>query len=282
MSVVEANISTGLVGVWKDKFADGVPTYKLLSDGVAQYTKDDAGVGTSQTAGFGKWELTSGGQVQVTCKVNSGCTSEKDGVGGKEEHLLSMHCMMFEGVFRRQQQLNERDEERVRMLSQGQDVPPLHQLIVIDAEGSEKAFGLFHDEKLSNLKERLGFMPDDDKKKIMLGDTEITEGETLYKQTPAGSVLRIVVPKPEAAAAAAPAADEEGSKKEKISEAFRKWDTTNKGLIAEEDLSRILVALGVPQDDIATIFAHADAKKGGSVDYAEFINWIYTSATKAK
>merc|ERR1719355_271334 len=102
---------------------------------------------------------------------------------------------------------------------------------------------------------------------------------------PAKGVLRLVIPKEEDTDDAAPAptalADDTSGKKEKISEAFKKWDVNNEGFISEQELGRILVALGVPQDDIPTIFAHADAKKGGNVDYMGFINWIYTSAKQA-
>lgn len=281
--VCDGNASTGFVGVWKDKWAEGEPTYKLLSDGTAQYICLE-GAGSSTTSGFGSWDLTSAGQVKICCKVKKGCINESDASKGTEEHELSMHCMMFEGVYKRIKELNSRDEDRVRMLADGKEVPPLHPITVVDYDGDVRGFDLFMDEKLSNLKDRLKM--DTNAKlltaKVMLGSTELTEGEPLCKLVPAKGELRIVIPKEDAAAPTeiAPADDASG-KKDKISEAFKKWDVNNEGLISEQELGRILVALGVPQDDIPTIFAHADAKKGGNVDYMGFINWIYTSAKQA-
>jgi len=292
MSLSEGNRSTGLVGVWTDKFTEGTPTYKLLSDGSAQFSKSESvrtksGEETTEvSSGFGNWELTKDGQVSVTCTVKSGCVAETDAAGGTEEHVLKMHCMMFEGVFKRQKELNERDEERIKMLSEGKEVPPLHPLTVVDLENVEKSLELFQDEKLSDLMVRLG-KEGDDSIKVMLGDVELTEGKPLYETVPAKGVLRLVIPEkpaegaPTAAApvapAPAPAAEKSTGKKDKITEAFVKWDINNEKVIPEEDLSRILVALGVPQEDIAMILAQADVKKSGGVDYSQFINWIYSS-----
>jgi DNA-directed RNA polymerase subunit H (RpoH/RPB5) len=282
-TISAGNKSTGLVGVWRDKFSPGHPTYKLLSDGTAQYIKSDEDSGTSSTSGFGKWELSATGQVKVTCKVKAGCTAEKDASKGVEEHTLSMNAMMFEGVFKRQKDLNDRDEERVKMLAEGKEVPPLHPLVVIDLEGSEKPFDLFYDEKLSDLKDRLAV--DDMKIKVMLGDTELADAKTMYEQVPANAVLRLVLPKADEAAAPvpAPAADpappaaEESNKQEQITEAFSKWDVNNQKVISEEQLTSILVSLGVPEADIPTIYADAGVSKGTGVDYSKFINWIYSS-----
>lgn len=281
--IQEGNKSTGLCGVWKDKFSEGQPTYKLLSDGTAQFTKEDSDVpGRSSTSGFGTWELSPDGKVIVSCQVKQGCQAEGDAVNGKEEHVLTMHAMMFEGVFKRQKELNDRDEERVRMLAEGQEVPPLHSVTVIESEGDEKAFDLFADEKLSDLKNRMG-IDANMKIHVMLGDVELKEGEPICKLVPANGVLRLMLPKKEdeekkSEAAPANAAAEE--KKQKISEAFKKWDVNNEGLILEQELGRILVALGVPQDTIPTIFSNVGtAKKDGKVDYMEFINLIYSSGT---
>lgn len=284
-NVSAGNKSTGLVGVWRDKYSPGNPTYKLLSDGTAQYIKSDESSGTSSTSGFGHWELSNNGQVKVTCKVKAGCTAEKDAASGAEEHELNMHAMMFEGVFKRQKDLTDRDEERVKMIAEGKEVPPLHPLVVVDLEGSEKALELFHDEKLSDVKDRLGLTIE--KVMVMLGGTEITDDKTMFEQVPANAILRLVCPDPAEVSipglasveevAPAPVEEEPTSKKEQITEAFCKWDINNQKVISEEQLTSILVALGVPQDDIPTIYQDAGVSKGTGVDYSKFINWIYSA-----
>lgn len=274
----DINSATGLTGVWKDKFAPGQPTYKLLSDGIAQYIKADDGPTT--TVGFGKWELTNAGQVKVSCKTKSGCTAEKDGVGGTEEHELSMHAMMFEGVFKRLRELNARDELRVKMISEGKDPPPVHPIIVVDLDDSELSFDLFRDEKLADLTERLGSSLNPFAV-LMLGTSTLDTEKTMYEQVPANGVLRLVIPKPgeleEPAADPAPAPVPEAGKKEKITEAFSKWDVNNEKVISEQQLTAILLALGVPKDDIPTIYADAGVSQGAGVDYSKFINWIYSA-----
>lgn len=268
------NRSTGLVGVWRDKFAEGEPTYKLLADGTAQFIQaDEESEGTGSISGFGKWELSPNGQVTVACKVKKGCVTETEAASGTEEHVLNMHCMMFEGVYKRQKELNDRDEERVKLLAEGKEAPPLHPLTVIDLEGYEKSLELFQDEKLSDLKDRLG-IESSANVKVMLDGKELVDGKALYGTVPAKSVLTLVVP--EVPATAPAPTDEASGKKENIIQAFLDWDINNEKVIPEEDLSRILVALGVPQEDISTIFAEADAKKTGGVDYSQLINWIYS------
>lgn len=66
--------------------------------------------------------------------------------------------------------------------------------------------------------------------------------------------------------------------KERIVAAFWKWDVNGDGVIDEHELRRILVTVGIPENDVMRIFEEIDVNNDGIINYEEFFNWIFGSA----
>lgn len=56
---------------------------------------------------------------------------------------------------------------------------------------------------------------------------------------------------------------------------FRQWDTSNDGRISKEEMTKVLVALGISAKDCDTIFKAADSNNDGFLSYTEFVYWLY-------
>lgn len=55
---------------------------------------------------------------------------------------------------------------------------------------------------------------------------------------------------------------------------FRQFDTNGDGSISLEELRLILLAVGMAEADIPSIFAGADVNGDGKIDYGEFFTWL--------
>jgi len=73
----------------------------------------------------------------------------------------------------------------------------------------------------------------------------------------------------EAAAAAEGAMD-------RILAAFKKWDADENGYIGEDELIRVLGALGMSEAEVHKTFEAADLNSDGRVDYKEFVQWLFS------
>lgn len=61
---------------------------------------------------------------------------------------------------------------------------------------------------------------------------------------------------------------------EKVREIFAQFDDDGNGEISEEELAKIFMALGMPEDDIQVMFAAADANRDGVISIDEFMTWL--------
>jgi len=75
------------------------------------------------------------------------------------------------------------------------------------------------------------------------------------------------------------AANLEGEKSQGlIKDIFKRWDANQDGFITKEELQRVMTLLGVNTAEISTIFEVADTNKDGKIDYAEFVDWLYSAS----
>jgi len=63
--------------------------------------------------------------------------------------------------------------------------------------------------------------------------------------------------------------------KSEVIKQFRQWDTSNDGRISKEEMSKVLVALGISEKDCDIIFTAADSNCDGFLSYTEFVYWLY-------
>lgn len=66
-----------------------------------------------------------------------------------------------------------------------------------------------------------------------------------------------------------------GDVKGDVIKQFRRWDTSNDGRISKEEMTNVLVALGISAKDCDTIFRAADSNNDGFLSYTEFVYWLY-------
>jgi len=66
---------------------------------------------------------------------------------------------------------------------------------------------------------------------------------------------------------------------DKVRDVFKSFDTSNTGVISKDELSEVLTRLmpGVTATQIDEMFRAADLNRDGSIDYDEFVNWIWNS-----
>eukprot|EP00927_Polykrikos_kofoidii_P036599 TRINITY_DN30898_c0_g1_i1.p1 TRINITY_DN30898_c0_g1~~TRINITY_DN30898_c0_g1_i1.p1 ORF type:complete len:241 (-),score=57.07 TRINITY_DN30898_c0_g1_i1:41-763(-) len=63
--------------------------------------------------------------------------------------------------------------------------------------------------------------------------------------------------------------------------AFREWDVENRGYITQPQLKKVLVEVGVEDEQIPKLFSLADTNKDGQIDYEEFVAWLFAIAPNA-
>eukprot|EP00435_Cladocopium_sp_Y103_P058753 s74_g20.t1 len=63
-----------------------------------------------------------------------------------------------------------------------------------------------------------------------------------------------------------------GDVKGDVIKQFRRWDTSNDGRISKEEMTNVLVALGISAKDCDTIFRAADSNNDGFLSYTEFVS----------
>lgn len=58
---------------------------------------------------------------------------------------------------------------------------------------------------------------------------------------------------------------------------FRNWDQNGDGQISSKELTRVIMTLnpGVSEKDVKAMLKEADADKSGSIDFCEFVDWLY-------
>eukprot|EP00930_Biecheleria_cincta_P099715 TRINITY_DN91326_c0_g1_i1.p1 TRINITY_DN91326_c0_g1~~TRINITY_DN91326_c0_g1_i1.p1 ORF type:complete len:296 (+),score=60.68 TRINITY_DN91326_c0_g1_i1:35-889(+) len=59
-----------------------------------------------------------------------------------------------------------------------------------------------------------------------------------------------------------------------ILKVFQAFGTNKDGFIQEAELRRVLVELGLPEQEVVECFAGADANGNGVLDYGEFVAWV--------
>lgn len=71
--------------------------------------------------------------------------------------------------------------------------------------------------------------------------------------------------------------------KQLIKEQFKRLDINNDGTISKDELRPLLKALDpkINEKDITIIFEQADADKSGSIDYEEFVVWVFGGKASA-
>eukprot|EP00927_Polykrikos_kofoidii_P062538 TRINITY_DN57354_c0_g1_i1.p1 TRINITY_DN57354_c0_g1~~TRINITY_DN57354_c0_g1_i1.p1 ORF type:complete len:686 (-),score=100.59 TRINITY_DN57354_c0_g1_i1:26-2083(-) len=57
---------------------------------------------------------------------------------------------------------------------------------------------------------------------------------------------------------------------------FKSWDTSGTNTISKAELEKVFLNLGMEQAFVDRIFVEMDADKNGSIDYDEFISWVYS------
>eukprot|EP00746_Dinoflagellata_sp_MGD_P004695 gnl/MRDRNA2_/MRDRNA2_109079_c0_seq1.p1 gnl/MRDRNA2_/MRDRNA2_109079_c0~~gnl/MRDRNA2_/MRDRNA2_109079_c0_seq1.p1 ORF type:complete len:180 (+),score=40.78 gnl/MRDRNA2_/MRDRNA2_109079_c0_seq1:73-612(+) len=69
----------------------------------------------------------------------------------------------------------------------------------------------------------------------------------------------------------------EDSAMQALLKTFRHWDANGDGQISLKELTRVIMTLnpGVTEKDIKAMLKEADKDKSGSVDFCEFIDWLY-------
>eukprot|EP00929_Paragymnodinium_shiwhaense_P006615 TRINITY_DN11040_c0_g1_i2.p1 TRINITY_DN11040_c0_g1~~TRINITY_DN11040_c0_g1_i2.p1 ORF type:complete len:176 (+),score=47.08 TRINITY_DN11040_c0_g1_i2:120-647(+) len=61
---------------------------------------------------------------------------------------------------------------------------------------------------------------------------------------------------------------------------FQEWDVDGDGSVTEEELTKVLVKLGVERKKCPALFQAADANHDGVIDYEEFISFVVNGGSK--
>jgi hypothetical protein len=60
----------------------------------------------------------------------------------------------------------------------------------------------------------------------------------------------------------------------RIQQAFNAWDINHDGGIDKEEFTKVLLAIGISEADVVSMFERADLNHDGVINYAEFLQWI--------
>jgi len=60
---------------------------------------------------------------------------------------------------------------------------------------------------------------------------------------------------------------------------FQQWDPDGNGCIEENELVDALTKLGIPEEDARKMFSAADVNSDGSIQFEEFVDWLFGGAS---
>ncbi|CAJ1337008.1 unnamed protein product [Effrenium voratum] len=70
-------------------------------------------------------------------------------------------------------------------------------------------------------------------------------------------------------------ASDSNDTKSRVIKLFRQWDASGDGRISQEEMCRVLVKLGMSDEDSKKVFQEADTNSDNFVSYHEFVYWLY-------
>jgi hypothetical protein len=72
------------------------------------------------------------------------------------------------------------------------------------------------------------------------------------------------------------------AKAEKLKAAFQLWDADGNGYIDISEFTILITRMGMTEKEASFLFENADVNKDDRLEYAEFVDWLYTSASMPK